>query len=211
MRAATFHDMFTIHPDTRILDLGSGDGSHIASVLKGTPIIAANVYIADIDEAAVTRGAQRYGFQSIIVPEDGRLPFPDRYFDIVFSSSVIEHVTVPKNTVWTVTSGRLFRQRSLERQKRFADEVARLAVGYFVQTPNKWFLIESHTLLPLAGWLPRRFLIPLMRVSNCLWIKSTQPDWHLLTEAQLARLFPDATIVAERLFGMKKSIMAVKR
>src|SRR5260370_31026550 len=65
------------------------------------------------------------------------LPFRDKSFDVVFSNSVIEHVGDP----W--------------RQERFAREVARVGVRYFVQTPNRWFPVEHHLLTPLIHFLPR--------------------------------------------------------
>jgi hypothetical protein len=73
-----------------------------------------------------------------LIRGDGRdLPFKDRSFDIVHSSAVLEHVG------------------SRERQRQFLHEAWRVArKGIFVTTPNRWFPIEFHTLLPLAHWLP---------------------------------------------------------
>lgn len=72
------------------------------------------------------------------VQADGRdLPFEDRSFDYVHSSAVIEHVG------------------SRNMQLRFAHELWRVArKGVFVTTPNRWFPVEFHTVLPLLHWLP---------------------------------------------------------
>jgi hypothetical protein len=72
------------------------------------------------------------------VRADGRdLPFEDRSFDYVHSSAVIEHVG------------------SRKMQTRFAQELWRVArKGVFVTTPNRWFPVEFHTVLPLLHWLP---------------------------------------------------------
>ncbi|MFS8609471.1 MAG: hypothetical protein LOD94_15990, partial [Gammaproteobacteria bacterium] len=51
-RARIFLEHFEIRRNTRILDIGSENGTHIASVLAGTPISPANVHIADIDPSA---------------------------------------------------------------------------------------------------------------------------------------------------------------
>lgn len=206
MFRATFH----LDESTKILDLGSESGAHIHMVLQGTPVNPANVYIADIDPALIAQGNRRYGYVPVLISEAGRLPFDDGFFDIVYCSSVIEHVTVPKGEIWSLTSGKEFRRRALLRQKIFADEVRRLGKQYFVQTPYKHFPIESHTWLPLAAWLPRRLLLPLLRVTNRFWPKKTQPDWYLLNRRELAGLFEDATIVEETSLGLTKSIMAVK-
>src|SRR3954451_19031627 len=72
------------------------------------------------------------------VRADGReLPFGDGAFDIGFSNAVVEHVA----------GGR-------EGQRRFVHELCRVARRVFVTTPNRWFPLEVHTLLPLVHWLP---------------------------------------------------------
>jgi SAM-dependent methyltransferase len=119
-RARQFREAFSLTADTTVLDLGSQSGAHIHSVLAGTPVRPENTYIADIDTAALERGAKQYGFQPVLVGENGRLPFPDGYFDIVYCSSVIEHVTLPKNEIWSTRSGKVFRERSLTHQRAFA-------------------------------------------------------------------------------------------
>lgn len=210
-RAAIFRRCFPLDPKTKILDVGSEDGSNIAMLLRATPVKPGNVYIAYISEAAVKRGHDRYGFVPVPIPETGRLPFEDSYFDIVYCSSVIEHVTLPKADIWAMRSGRDFRERAWERQREFAREIARLGKAYFVQTPNKWFPIESHTWLPFVGYLPRNLLVPLIGVTNRVWIKRTSPDWSLLSVADMQRLFPEAEIIREEFLGLTKSLMAIKR
>jgi hypothetical protein len=72
------------------------------------------------------------------VRADGRdLPFADASFDYVHSSAVLEHVG------------------SAARQAQFLRELWRVARrGLFVTTPNRWFPVEFHTVLPLLHWLP---------------------------------------------------------
>lgn len=210
-RAEVFRQLFQVQPDTKVLDLGSETGRHIHAVLAGSGIKPENVYIADIDSEAVAEGAERFGFTPVVIPESGQLPFPDRYFDIVHCSSVIEHVTVPKADVWIIRSGKDFRRLSMAAQYNFAQEIARLGRQYYVQTPNKWFPIESHSWLPFFGWLPRRVLVRFLRITNVIWVKGTAPDWNLLDEKNLSRLFgAGVTIIKERSFGMVKSITALK-
>lgn len=65
------------------------------------------------------------------------LPFPDAAYDYVHSSAVIEHVGSHRN------------------QAAFLHELWRVARrGIFVTTPNRWFPIEVHTVLPLIHYLP---------------------------------------------------------
>jgi hypothetical protein len=58
--------------------------------------------------------------------------------------------------------------------------------------------------------MPRPVLIRILRLTNRFWIKKTIPDWNLLNKTQMKTLFPEAEIIDEKLFGLTKSIMAVK-
>jgi SAM-dependent methyltransferase len=199
-----------IGPETRILDLGSGNGENFARVVAGLDITPANIYSADVRLAAVERAHERHGYTPVVLEESGRLPFPDAHFDIVYCSSVIEHVTLPKSEVWAISSGAEFKRHAAAHQRAFAAEIRRVAQAYFVQTPNRLFPIESHTWLPFMGYLPRSWLIPALRVTNRVWIKHTAPDWQLLDRGELTALFPDAEIIAEKVGGLAKSWMAIR-
>lgn len=209
-RAEVFRRLFPLTPDTKLLDLGSEVGEHVAKLVAGSDIEPANVYIADITEDAVNEGNKRFGFTPVVIPESGRLPFPDKYFDIVHCSSVIEHVTLPKSEIWDVRSGREFAQRAEVAQASFAREIMRVGKRFYVQTPNKWYPVESHTWLPFFGWLPRRVMLPLLRITNSHWVKQAGPDWHLLSARQLSMLFDGQPVVKEKSFGMVKSVTVVK-
>lgn len=76
------------------------------------------------------------------------LPFRDGAFDWVFSNAVIEHVG------------------DWKKRQQFAGEIRRVASkGYFVTTPNKWFPIDPHTLVPLYQFVPGRLQRELIRYS----------------------------------------------
>lgn len=209
-RGRLFRELFHIDGDTKILDIGSADGSNIFSILKETDFAPENVYIADINSIWLEQGRIRYGFETVLIDETGKLPFPDGFFDIVYCSSVIEHVTVPKSEIWEWKSGARFRGESRGRQKALADEITRLGKQYFVQTPSKTFPVESHTWLPFAGYLPRNVLLPVVRLSNRYWVRYAEPDFCLLGRTDMKELFPDAAILNEKKFGFTKSLMAVK-
>lgn len=112
--------------------------------------------------------------------------------------------------MWLSRNGRDFRAQSEERQRAFAAEIKRVGNQYFVQTPNRWFPVESHTWLPFLGWLPRRMLLPVLRVINRFWVKTTQPDWRLLGPEDVSRLFGGAQIIKERFWGLTKSVVAIE-
>ncbi len=210
-RAVWFRELFSIGPETKILDLGSESGDAIRSVLGSAPFAPSNVYIADIDASAIASGKEKHGFVPVLLDENGTLPFDDAFFDIVYCSSVIEHVTVGKADAWEIRDGRRFRELADASQKKFADEIRRVAKGYFVQTPVRSFPIESHSWLPFIGQLPRSLLVPLLRLTNRFWIKQTLPDFSLLSPAETADLFPDAELKYERVFGLIKSVAAFRR
>jgi hypothetical protein len=105
-------------------------------------------------------------------------------FDIVHSNSVIEHVG------------------DWPKMLSMAQEVRRLAPAYFVQTPNYWFPIEPHYKLPLVQYLPN---------SIRRAVTGDDPDRiRLLSARQMRRLFADASLWRERVFGMTKSLVAVR-
>jgi hypothetical protein len=62
--------------------------------------------------------------------------FKDKSFDLAFSNSVIEHLTV------------------FDKQVLMAKEMMRTGKFYFVQTPNRYFPIEPHFLFPFFQFLP---------------------------------------------------------
>jgi hypothetical protein len=205
-----FRERFSLDEHTRILDLGSEDGANIHSVLEGTRVSPGNVYIADIDAEKVARGHDRYGFTPVVIDEASPIAFPDKFFDIVYCSSVIEHVTIPKEEMWRLRSGRRFVVESRSRQREFADQIRKLGRQYFVQTPNKNFPVESHSWLPFLSFFPRWLLVPTLRLTNRFWIKKTIPDWCLLTKRDMSSMFSGAQLVQEKSFGLTKSLVAIR-
>jgi|WetSurMetagenome_2_1015567.scaffolds.fasta_scaffold407466_2 SAM-dependent methyltransferase len=205
-RAKLFNSCFHITQTHKVLDLGSGDGSYIADVLP----FRENVYIADISKEKLELGKLKYGFKTILLNENPELDFPDQCFDIVFCNSAIEHITGPKAFVKSFSTDD-FRDFAFRWQKQFANEIRRVSKGYFVQTPNKYFIIESHTLLPFfILYFPRKLLLSMVSFMNKFWLKKTSCDWNLLSLKQMRELFPDATLYYERFFGLKKSIIATR-
>jgi SAM-dependent methyltransferase len=209
-RARLFRENFDFDADTKVLDLGSEDGANIAAILAGTKVPPENVFIADIDQRALDRGKERFGFTRVLLKEGGALAFADGFFDVIYCSSVIEHVTVPKTQIWEIRSGREFRERSWKQQQGFAADIIRAGRQYFVQTPCRSFPVESHTWLPFVGMIPREIFIPVLQAANVLWVKGSIPDFNLLAVYEMQKLFPDARIELEKKFGLTKSIMAIK-
>ena len=141
---------------------------------------------------------QTPGFRSVAGDARDLSRYPDASVDIVFSNSTIEHLG------------------TLEDERRMADEIRRVAVRYFIQTPNRYFPLEPHFLFPFFALLPRQ-----LRVWIATWWK---PGWYsrpgqpeaarkeveairLLTRRELRAMFPEATVHVERCCGLAKSFI----
>jgi SAM-dependent methyltransferase len=208
-RAERFRAEFELTESTRILDLGGGDGEHNRMVLASSAVRPENVYVADVNERALER-ANAHGHQTALLAQDGRVPYPDGFFDVVFCSSVIEHVTVPKAEVWQHRDAQ-FARKAIAHQRAFADEILRIAKAFWVQTPARSFFIETHSWLPFLGWLPRSAQVAILDVTRQFWLSRHPPDYYLLTRGHMEALFPGARIVPERWLGMTKSWVALRR
>jgi len=123
-------------------------------------------------------------------------------FHIAHSNSVIEHVGDWGNMV------------------KFAQEISRMAPRYYVQTPNFWFPVEPHCMVPFFHWLPRPvrlFLISHFKMGN--WGKRASIDEamqviesaRLLNKKMFYALFSDTDRITERLLLLPKSIIAIKK
>ena len=127
--------------------------------------------------------------------------FGDGYFDYCFSNSIIEHV------------GTLADQRAM------AKEVRRVAIGYFLQTPYRYFPLEPHFHMPLWAQMPLWLRTALHQSADLGWMRA-QPNYlnareeveqiRLLSIREMRLLFPDAELRLERFGGFVKSIMAVR-
>jgi hypothetical protein len=206
-RVEMFVQMLGLGERDQILDLGSEDGSYLASFYP----YPRNIVLADINEAPMARGVAWYGLKGyIVIPSDGPLPIGSRQFDAVWCNSVIEHVTLNRGELGRVARNE-FRRRSEAHQKFFARELARVARQYFVQTPYLHFPIEAHSWLPLVQYLPQERRWPLARTLKKVWIKQWQAGFHLYDRSRFREHFPDMTaLYIERVLGVPKSLIAIR-
>jgi ubiquinone/menaquinone biosynthesis C-methylase UbiE len=167
--------------DGFILDLGGGPASFFAAMFPDP----SRVILVDIDyrKAVLARKNQP---QIVVVVGDAEcLPFADSVVRFTVSNSVIEHVNNPD---------------------AMAFEVRRVSRGYFLQTPNGAFPVETHSFIPIPfynlipiQWI-KKLLCALFR-ANFDYISTVR----YLSEHRLVSLFPDAMVLYEKALGLKKS------
>jgi SAM-dependent methyltransferase len=173
-KLALFLETIAPTAETTVLDLGADD---LAFGDAGGGVSTLNFFeehypwperITALGLSAGDRFRERYPHVRYVQGDALDLPFGDAEFDVVFSNAVVEHV-----------GGR-------ERQRRFVAEALRVARRAFVTTPNRWFPVEVHTLLPLVHWLPD----PLAHRAYDLARKPWAKENHLLGPSGLRDLFP---------------------
>jgi hypothetical protein len=148
-------------------------------------------------------GADASLFTAIVGDACDLSDIADGAFDLTHSNSVIEHVGD-----WT-------------RMKQFGAEARRVGRSYYVQTPYYWFPVEPHYYrAPLIHWLPRP-----LRARILMWFPVTHSgrvksldaafgvlaNTQLIDRRQLQIVFPDGKIERERLLGLTKSLIAIRR
>jgi ubiquinone/menaquinone biosynthesis C-methylase UbiE len=185
-----FADAFGLRDDMRIIDVG-GRKTNWCLIEEKPDVTIVNIEFGDAEDG-------RFHY----VHTDGKnLPYADNSFELCYSNSVIEHVG------------------DWDAREAMAREIRRVASRYYVQTPNKWFFSDPHTVGAFLHWLPKRYHRKLVRWCT-LWglvdrpsqeqIDALLEEVELLTEREMRALFPDAQIVKERFLGMTKSIIALR-
>ena len=170
-----------------VLDVGGGDDWSWQDLSFSQPITVLNLQTQ----------AGKDGFRYVQGDACDMKLFEDGEFDLAFSNSVIEHVG------------------DFEKQVLMANEIRRVASGYWVQTPYKHFPLEVHMMFPFFQYLPFKirawlgvrwpFSFEMMRNGDPL--RDATAVW-LLGIRQMKQLFPEAEIMTERFLGFPKSLIA---
>ncbi|UJP66992.1 methyltransferase domain-containing protein [Mongoliitalea daihaiensis] len=124
--------------------------------------------------------------------------FDEDSFDLVFSNSVIEHLYT-----W-------------ENQVKMAHECMRVGKFFFIQTPNKYFPVEAHYVLPFVQFLPKSWTFTVLtktKLSRGMrWTTRDAQQYldeiRLLSLSEMKDLFPGSVIYLEKFSGLNKSLTA---
>ena len=191
-RFARFMRLMAPREDERVLDLGVTDStwrsSNFLEALYPWP-----GQITAVAPAPAPAFSAAFPAVTLVLADGRALPFGDDDFDIGFSNAVIEHVG------------------SRADQRRFAAEISRTCRRVFLCTPNRWFPVDPHTLLPFVQWLPRTLRNAVLRwTGNSFW--ANEQTLNPLSATDLAGLFPAGTSVRierQRVLGLTSVLVAI--
>ena len=121
--------------------------------------------------------------------------FNNKSFDIVHSNSVIEHLY------------------NFNNQSKMASEIIRVGKKHIVQTPNKYFFLEPHYLLPFFHFIPDKLKYLILTKTKLSRLKTWDKNFakqyikeiRLLSLKEMKLLFPNSKIYFEKFLGMNKS------
>lgn len=184
----------------RIIDLGGRE--NYWGMFSREYLESRKVHVTIVNLPSDLKQSSDPMFSHVATDGNGRIEFEDNSFDLAHSNSVIEHVG------------------NWEKVKQFAAEVRRLAPLIYVQTPYYWFPVEPHVIKPFHHWLPFPLRVSItmkMRMGNRprandldTAVKAVENEPFLLDRRMFRFLFPDCTLVTERLLLLPKSLIAYR-
>ncbi|NIK47850.1 class I SAM-dependent methyltransferase [Variibacter gotjawalensis] len=176
-------------PDVKILDVGvTSDRTYSSSnYLEAWYPHKHCITAAGIDDASFLE--TQYPGMTFTYANAKNLPFPDRHFDVVHSSAVLEHVG------------------SFSEQSKMIAEVARVSKrGFFLTTPNRWFPIEFHTVLPLVHWLPKPTFRRIMDATGRGFF-AKEENLNLMSSSEIKRAIRISSVSKEFAWDVKTATL----
>jgi SAM-dependent methyltransferase len=126
----------------------------------------------------------------------GNFPFRDSQFDFCFCHAVIEHVAPG------------------EERLRFVNELLRVGKKLFLTTPNRWYPLDFHKMIPLLHWLPQPWYRRLIQMAGDEFY-SRKENLDLLSKRDLERLLAKTgvpfKIIPYRFLGLVSNLLVVAK
>ena len=182
-----------------VLDVGGETYPEHTSTLQFVDLYPQkkNLSVVNMSHDRIKQIKETYPEVNAVVGDACALPWTDKYFDVVFSNAVIEHVG------------------DLRRQRKMASEVMRVGRKWFVTTPNRLFPYEFHLRLPFVTWLPGRLYVKIGRIVSYNHVKqkymrNMRPDGiRLMTARELAICFPGSKIARQRITFIAETLIVI--
>jgi len=179
-----FMDIARPNSETTILDVGvtSYERDDTNSFEKMYPYVD-KITALGLDDAAFLE--TQFPGLNFVQGSALEMPFSDGQFDIATSWATLEHVG------------------SRENQRKFVKEVMRVSKRCLITTPNRWYPIELHSVLPLVHWLPPTTFRSILRTLKMESL-AQEENLNLLDEKEFMAMLPPnvkCTTLHHRLFG----------
>lgn len=176
--------------ETTVLDVGvTSDTRHDCNFFEKSYPYPHMITAVGTEEASFLE--KDYPGLKFLKVSGAHLPFKAKSFDIVVCFATVEHVG------------------SKIEQRYFIHELCRVGRTCCITTPNRWYPIEFHTMLPLVHWLhPNWFRAILRSIGKDFLAK--EENLNLLSEKDLLSMFPKYVKVYSRhfrLLGLVSNLM----
>lgn len=194
-----FYRTFQPNEYTRILDVGAeiNPTGERGLQLIDTYRWKHNLTALNLSKDHICQIKRHYPQIEAVVGDACHLPWPDKYFDVVYSNAVIEHVG------------------DYERQKQMAREIMRVGKRWFVCTPNRWYPFEFHLRLPLVTWLAGDAYLHAARVLRYDHVRrrytfvNPMADFRLMSFREMKSCFSNSRIIKQRVTFMAETLIAL--
>src|ERR1700752_2043207 len=172
--------------NTRILDVGvTSDTRNESNFLEKLYPYPQNITAVGLENAADLE--KECPGVKLVIADGKELPFNDLSFDLLTSFATIEHVGNTQN------------------QRSFVAEICRVGKSCIITTPNRWYPMEVHTMMPFIHWLPENIYRSILKHIGKDFYADIK-NLNLLDAKQFADMFPAEMHRAEYHFKLLSMI-----